>query len=293
MIHILSKSPDAASPRMLLISAGLHALLLCAIILVSFSMTRLPPPREEIISRVKLVEAEPGPPAVEQILKGPINAPAILPRQEIEPQANTKDMPESVRQMLEPVTISHSQNEAIPLRKRRKPAETVEKPKKPDTKKPAESVAKKKEDPQKFLENRLASIRDKVEHRKSDASPPSAVSADSQGTGKAGSKDGGNVAEEVLRQWLEGVRSRINSRWSVFGDRRQVRRMTVIGVTMDDNGRLTDAAVNESSGDEVFDQSALRAVFQADPFPAIPPEVREKIRTAGGLALRFTPRGMQ
>jgi TonB family protein len=51
--------------------------------------------------------------------------------------------------------------------------------------------------------------------------------------------------------------------------------------------------VNESSGDEVFDKSALRAVFQADPFPAVPTEVMGKIRKAGGLALRFTPKGMQ
>jgi protein TonB len=293
MIRILSKSPDAASPRMLLISAGLHALFLCAIILVSFSVARLPAPREEIVSRVTLVDAEPGPPAVEQVRSDPIKAPAILPTHKVEPQTNTKDVPEPARQMLEPVTISHSQNEAIPLRKRRKPTETVEKPKKPEPKKPPESVAKKKEDPQKFLENRLASIRDKVEHRKSDASPPPAAPTDSQSLGKSGTANGGNAADEKLQQWLEGVRNRINSRWSVFGDRRQVRRMTVIGVTMDDNGRLVDAAVNESSGDEVFDQSALRAVFQADPFPAIPPEVREKIRTAGGLALRFAPGGMQ
>jgi len=293
MIGILSKSPHGASPRMLLVSAGFHAILLCAIILVSFSVARRPVPNEEIISRVKLVEAQPGPAIVEQVQRSPLRVPAILPREDVEPQLTTKEAPESLRQMLEPAAISLAQNDSISLRKRRKPAEHVEKPRKAETKQPDESAAKKKEDPQKFLENRLAAIREKVENHKTDASPSSAVPTAGQGLEKPGSKEGGNVAEEELRQWLEGVRNRINSRWSVFGDHRQVRRLTVIGVTIDDNGRLVDASVNETSGDDIFDNSALRAVFQANPFPAIPPDVREKIRKAGGLALRFTPRGMQ
>jgi len=293
MIRILSKSPDAASPRALLVSAGLHALLLCAIVLFSYSVTRWPAPSEEIISRVKLVEAEPGPPAVEHVQSGPIKTPAILHRDEVDPQANAKQPTESVRQILEPAAISLAQNDAIPLRKRKKPAEHVEKPSKTEPKKPDETVAKKKEDPKTFLEKRLASIREGVKTRQSDASSPAAVPTGSQGLGRTGSREGGAVAEEELRRWLDDVRNRINYRWSVFGDRRHVRKLTVIGVKIDDSGRLVDAAVNESSGDEVFDQSALRAVFQADPFPAIPPEVRDKIRRAGGLALRFTPRGMQ
>jgi TonB family protein len=69
--------------------------------------------------------------------------------------------------------------------------------------------------------------------------------------------------------------------------------VTVIGVKIADNGRLMDASVDKSSGDQVFDRSAMRAVFQAAPFPPIPSELKEKISKAGGLALRFTPKGMQ
>jgi len=291
MIRILSKSPDAASPRMLLISVGLHAILLCAIILFSYSITRPPVPRE-VINRVTLVESNPGPPVVQHVESAPINAPAILPREKLEPKTNTKASSETARQILKPTAMSPVQNQAIPLRKR-KPATQVEKPKKPELKKTAESPAKKKEDQQKYLEKQLASIQERVKNIKSDASRRSAVPADPSAVGKTGLEDGERAAQEELHRWLEDVRSRINSRWSVFGDRSQVSRPTEIGVKIDDNGRLIDATVNQSSGNQVFDQSALRAVFQADPFPAVRPEVREQIRKAGGLALRFASGGMQ
>ncbi|MBI4961720.1 MAG: cell envelope integrity protein TolA [Desulfomonile tiedjei] len=291
MIRVLSKSSYGASPRMLLFSAGLHAILLCAIILASFSMVRRPAPSEEVISRINLVDAAPGPAVVEQVEHGPIKAPAVLPREEPEPMA--KEAPESVRQVVEHAAMTPSQNDAIPLRKRRKPAEQVEKPKKPEPKKPDATASNKKEDPQKYLENRLTALRDKLKDRKTAASPSPAVANDGQNPGRSGSNDGGNAAEENLRRWLEEVRNRINSRWSVFGDLRQVRRLTEVRVKVDDDGHLMDASVAASSGSQVFDQSALRAVFQADPFPAIPPDVSEKIRKAGGLALRFAPGGMQ
>ena len=70
-------------------------------------------------------------------------------------------------------------------------------------------------------------------------------------------------------------------------------RVTIIGVKIADNGRLMDASVDESSGDQVFDRSAMRAVLQAAPFPPIPSELKEKISKAGGLAFRFTPKGVQ
>jgi len=64
-------------------------------------------------------------------------------------------------------------------------------------------------------------------------------------------------------------------------------------VKLSDYGKLLDATVDESSGYLVFDRSAMRAVFQASPFPAVTPAIREKIQSAGGLALRFTAGGMQ
>jgi hypothetical protein len=44
-----------------------------------------------------------------------------------------------------------------------------------------------------------------------------------------------------------------------------------------------NVAVDESSGDELFDKSAMRRILQGAPFPALPCEAAEKIRDAGGM----------
>ena len=66
-----------------------------------------------------------------------------------------------------------------------------------------------------------------------------------------------------------------------------------MGIKLAEDGRLIDARLDRASGDVVLDRSALRAVAQANPFPAVPTEVAEKIRQEGGLALEFTVRGMK
>ena len=146
-----------------------------------------------------------------------------------------------------------------------------------------------------LLENRLAAIRDQVEKKKADTPSASTSGRAANPPTSAGTTAGGNVsaADEELMRWMDTVRNRINSRWSLLGDQRDLRRVTIVGVRIADDGTLTDAAVDKSSGDEVFDQSAMRAVFQSSPFPTVPPHVRELIRREGGLALRFTPSGIQ
>ena len=61
-------------------------------------------------------------------------------------------------------------------------------------------------------------------------------------------------------------------------DNRSVSEITVIGVRLGDDGRVMDVAIDESSGDETFDRSAIRAVLQASPLPPLTPETREKVR---------------
>ncbi len=104
---------------------------------------------------------------------------------------------------------------------------------------------------------------------------------------------GGALTDQELLRWLDMVKSRINSNWSVLADNRAVSRVTIIGVKLGHDGRVSDVAIDESSGDEAFDRSAIRAVLQATPLPPLTPETREKVLRAGGLALRFTPRGLQ
>jgi len=40
------------------------------------------------------------------------------------------------------------------------------------------------------------------------------------------------------------------------------------------HGRIRDPLVEQTSGDSLFDQSALRAVMEASPFPPLPQEFK-------------------
>jgi TonB family protein len=290
MTHVLVKPPQAASPWMLAMSVGLHGLVVLLVVLLSVTAARRIKP-DEVISRVKLVDAPAGPALVEKIQQGPSKV-FPPPHEEMEQTHPAVMVVEPVREALQPTAVARPEKAVIPLSKRKKPLQRVEAKKKPEKKK-EEEPPKKKESPESLLEKRLAAIRKDVDNRKNDAAPAPSRAVGSQTDVASGSKEGGSVADEELVRWLELVRNRINSHWSVLGDQRSLQRVTVIAAKVAEDGRLLEASVRDSSGDTVFDTSALRAVFQANPFPQIPSAVMERIRKAGGLALRFTPGGMQ
>jgi colicin import membrane protein len=292
MTSFYPRSAAAASPWGLLLSVCLHGLMFLAVISLSISISKVNKPVEESISRVKLVAPQAYSPVVEHIQQDTAEAANVLPEVRTEPELPEKAL-EKARAALEARVVPPQNRDIITIKKRKKPLQRVEAAKEPDKKK-AQPEAKKKEDPRAFLEKRLAAIRHDVESKKTDAAPPrSSHSGGSQTPGMPEGKQGGPSVDEQSAQWFDEVRTRINSHWSIVGDDRQVARVTIIGVKIADNGRLVDASVDESSGDQVFDRSAMRAVFQATPFPPIPVELKEKISKAGGLAFRFTPKGMQ
>ena len=53
----------------------------------------------------------------------------------------------------------------------------------------------------------------------------------------------------------------------------------VVRFMVEPNGEVMDAELADSSGDHAFDQSALRAVRKASPFPAPPELYREEFAT--------------
>jgi len=268
-------------------------LVFLAVISLSFSLSKVNKPAEESIRRVKLVAAQACSPVVEQIRHSHAEAPKVIPEVLTQPEPHEKASAKP-RATLEARSVATQNRDIITIKKRKRPLQRVETAKEPDKKKPQTETAKNKEDPQSFLEKRLAAIRQDVESKKTDAVPsPPSQGVVSQTSGRSDAKQEGSSGDEQLIRWFDGVKTLINSHWSIFGDNRQLERVTVIGVRIADNGRLMDASVDESSGDQVFDRSAMRAVFQAAPFPPIPSEVKEKISRAGGLAFRFTPKGVQ
>ena len=177
------------------------------------------------------------------------------------------------------------------MKKRKQKPEKIE-PKKKPTEQKREAEKPKKEPEKKlnsndFVEKRLAAIKKDLETKKSEKSKNRGASGLDTPAGAGSSND-----VEIAR-WFEAVRNKINSHWSVFGDEQKAARVTIISIQIGDDGQLLDASIDRSSGDRFFDSSAMRAIHQAAPFPAMTAEVSDKIKAAGGLALRFTPGGLQ
>lgn len=290
----IPRSLDAASPLMLMFSVSIHGLFFVALILASFLLPSPIKPIENGIRNVKLVEPNAVALSLEKVQRGPVKTRDVEAESVVEESSAPEEVYEAKKEVAELKVIHSNPADTIRVNRRTRSLQKVEQPKPLPQKNPDAEATKKKTDVQDFLEKRLASIRKEVETRKTDASSSSSAkrSNNSEVSERNGSKSGA-VPSDDLVQWLDVVRNRINSHWSVFGDARKLERFTVIGVRIDDDGRLVDTSVDESSGDPIFDRSAVRAVIQASPFPPIPVEVREKIRKAGGLALRFTPGGIQ
>jgi len=280
MIRFPARLPDSATPRMMALSLLLHGTLILAIIIFAYCAPRFQKPGQGSVSRVRIVESVATSPVVEKLRAAPSSQKEIPAAVE-----NPAAISENSRQKVTMTALKAPPADTIRLAKRKKQPSRVKAPK-PQEKK-VEQAAQKKEDSQTFLDKRLAAIRQEVENKKSD--PPD--SGDTVGREEAGA--GGALTDKELLRWLDMVKSRINSNWSVLADNRTASRITIVGVRLGHDGRVKDVAIDESSGDEAFDRSAIRAVLQASPLPPLTPETREKVLRAGGLALRFTPRGLQ
>ena len=281
MTGILPKPNRAVSPKMLVASAMLHGVLLAAAAIYSVWLLSPASPPEPAITQVKLVEHSVGLPKVEKVEPEASfpSEPQSLDLEEIAVAAEPEAVP---RERVEVKALKSRSPEPIPVQKSKRRPKRVEQQ---DKETPPPGSPKKKDNPESYLRERLAQIREQVSKKGRIATPAQAGSGN-----RTGSQQG--QFDEELARWLKEVRERVNSHWSVF-ENISVREDTVIGVKIADDGRLIDATVDKSSGNRTFDLSAERAVRQAAPFPFLPQQLRDQILKAGGLALRFTSSGMQ
>jgi len=282
---------DAATPVMLFLSVSLHLVVILLVFMVSLSPVDRTTTYEEGVTHVSLIEAPAAKPLLETISRGPVKM-----HHPAEPEPLLQQELPAVPAEAEQKTISYelpSQHDSpvIPLKKRKASPRRIETIKPDTAKKHDTKAAEKRDEPKDFLEKRLSQIRAEVQKKRKEQSVSRQASAPAGGPIGGGSTSAA-VSEDFIR-WFDDVRGRINSHWSILGDNRKMEKIAVIGVKLSDDGRLIDAAVDETSGDPMFDKSAMRAVFLASPFPPVPPEIREKIKQSGGLALRFSPGGMQ
>lgn len=288
MSSLLSTRRLPARPSMILASAALHGLLLtlCAVYSL-WLLESTPRPIEPTVTSVKLTDYSPGPPRMEKLSSQLSfdDAPQADTIKELEVAPESQE-PE--RQTVQAKTVKTRSTEAIPLRKSRRQPKKMEEPKNEQSPAQKPKLAKPKENPDTYLQNRIARLREERKKMK-----PASQTVFANDSGAPRSRQAGGQWDEELVKWFRDVRSRVNAHWSVLGEEGPVSRVTVIGVRIGDDGELIEAKVDASSGNETFDLSAMRAIRQAAPFPSMPDRLREEIRRAGGLALRFSPGGMQ
>ncbi len=285
----------AASPRMVLLSLLLHGLFLVGAVVLSYSIASNPRFNDASVTRVKLVELRQGPAPVDKITLDPKRHAGLIPQ---EVPADSKKVPIASKTRRRTVKSKRARvlpaKSTIRLKERKRPLQRVDPPAAVN-KPPVKRLTKKEHDPEAFIRNRVAAIRKQVESKnvKRALSDGSGVADANKLPEAQGTRSDGVLMDEEALKWFHAVRSRVNSNWSVFGRHERGERITVIAVRVGDDGGLLNASIYKSSSDRVFDLSAMRAVHQAAPFPAIPPTLKDKIRNAGGLALRFTPAGVQ
>ncbi|MCL5124137.1 MAG: cell envelope integrity protein TolA [Deltaproteobacteria bacterium] len=290
MINDLLKHRRGASPQMLALSVALHLIAIVFLITSAKYFSSAPTIIDQGITNVKLVETGPiAPHVMEQAPNQPLDkASEIPPIESVEPAKKLHAQAEKLKTVF---AKAEPTAPAIQIKKRRQKPEKIEQKKKaPDPKSKTDKPKNEKEkniNSNDFLEKRLAAIKRNLDSRKSEKSKSMNSSGLDTPAGAGSSND------NELNRWFDAVRSKINSHWSVLVDEQKASKVTIISVQLGDDGRLLDASIDSSSGDRFFDSSAMRAVYQAAPFPTMSREVSEKIKGAGGLALRFTPGGLQ
>ncbi len=283
MIPIPNQGRDSVSPAMLIASCILHGAILLCLVLALGPAAHRPAPQDRDVTRVKLVEYKPGPPTIEKL---------DTPSSWTEPATNASRMrlekseqskPDAPDAQVKRKRLAAVDNNGIKFRKR-KPARRSERPA-PKPKEPQRADKEKKENSDERLERLIDRIRKRVAQKKAREKPAA---------GAPGTEARGDIrTDPEVARWLLAVRSAVNAQWPALW-RKEARDLAVeIGVQVADDGRVTHAGVDKSSGDRFFDQSALRAVWLASPFPPVPEAAREELRREKGLALEFTPGGLQ
>ncbi|MBE9531476.1 MAG: TonB family protein [Proteobacteria bacterium] len=112
-------------------------------------------------------------------------------------------------------------------------------------------------------------------------------SVDAQSSANAFEGLSSEIFDLKFKSYYNKVGAKIQSLWIYSGDAHK-ELQTLITIKINKNGALLDYWVEKKSGDHKFDDSALRAVEKAAPFPVLPEDYNEEDIEIG---LRFCPGG--
>jgi TolA protein len=107
---------------------------------------------------------------------------------------------------------------------------------------------------------------------------PAPVRQEQEGVtqGVVGDNGGQGYGAEFI-EYTQYIKQKVKDAW-ILAERKPGLR-AVVRFAVEDSGRVMDVELADSSGDRTFDQSALRAVSKAGPFPSPPEAYREEFAT--------------
>jgi TonB family protein len=83
------------------------------------------------------------------------------------------------------------------------------------------------------------------------------------------------VSDFPFAWYLQTVQRKVNERWSPPARGAEGRAVVVFEIGRD--GAISRPEVENSSGDVLYDQAALRAITDANPFPPLPAEFKQPV----------------
>ena len=106
-----------------------------------------------------------------------------------------------------------------------------------------------------------------------------------------GDRDGVALTGEIIDAYFARVAAQIQRNHEIsatISDEERVRLRCVIALKIDGDGNVVEARIQQSSGNDVYDNGALAAAKRASPVAAPPPPARAQ--AARGFALNVCPR---
>jgi TonB family protein len=91
-----------------------------------------------------------------------------------------------------------------------------------------------------------------------------------------GSGSSGIQTDPAFLYYYQAIRERIKRQWTFYGGNSEL--TTVVTFSIDPNGNVTATRIVRSSNDRAFDNSVVRAIRSAAPFPPPPEKYREQFQ---------------
>jgi TonB family protein len=109
------------------------------------------------------------------------------------------------------------------------------------------------------------------------------------GTGDVYTPGGSGIGipDAEFSAYYKELWKRVRAGWSVPDELLEKDLETVLGIRIEKNGKIVDVWTEKESGDDYFDETALRAVRMANPLPPLPEKYKESTIDVG---IRFHSR---